>query len=68
MAYATMRTGAGELVRALRAIGLDAGATAWTLPLPYKSTVGMAVAGMLDGQVYVTGSAASPSPDRSRAG
>ncbi|MBT2438783.1 PQQ-binding-like beta-propeller repeat protein, partial [Streptomyces sp. ISL-36] len=63
MAYAAMRRGAGELERALRAIRLDTGAEAWTLALPFKTALEVAVPGMLDGQVFVTGSAAAVLPD-----
>ncbi|WP_052498865.1 protein kinase domain-containing protein [Streptomyces vietnamensis] len=59
MAYAVVRRGAGELDKALRAIRLDTGAEAWTLPAPYKSPSGVGVAGALDGKVYVTGTAGS---------
>ncbi|MER7535796.1 PQQ-binding-like beta-propeller repeat protein [Streptomyces sp. NPDC097704] len=57
MAYAVLRRGAGELDKALRAIRLDTGAEAWTLPAPYKSPTGVGVMGVLDGTVYVTGTA-----------
>ncbi|MFC9592358.1 PQQ-binding-like beta-propeller repeat protein [Streptomyces sp. NPDC056944] len=57
MAYAVLRRGAGELEKALRAIRLDTGAEAWTLPAPYKSPTGVGVAGVLDGTVYLTGTA-----------
>nr|WP_263986435.1 protein kinase [Streptomyces sp. NK15101] len=57
MAYAVVRRGAGELEKALRAIRLDTGAEAWTLPAPYGSPTGMGVVGVPDGKVYVTGTA-----------
>ncbi|MFF4170883.1 PQQ-binding-like beta-propeller repeat protein [Streptomyces sp. NPDC001744] len=63
MVYAVMRRGAGELDRALRALRLDTGAEAWTLPLPYRRPNGAAVIGMLDGRVYVTGTAATTGTD-----
>ncbi|OII59967.1 PQQ-binding-like beta-propeller repeat protein [Streptomyces sp. CC77] len=68
MAYAVMRTGVNELGRALRAVRLDTGATAWTVPLPYDTAFRVLVAGMLDDRVYVTGTAASSSltPQRGR--
>ncbi|WP_432101919.1 protein kinase domain-containing protein [Streptomyces sp. bgisy091] len=55
MVYSVMRDGRGETKRTLRAIRLDTGAVAWTLPLPHQSAFNVTVPGMLGGQVYLTG-------------
>ncbi|MFE5295522.1 PQQ-binding-like beta-propeller repeat protein [Streptomyces sp. NPDC056632] len=57
MAYAVVMTDPTRLEKSLRAIRLDTGAEAWSLKAPYGRPTGLTVAGMLDGQVYVTGTA-----------
>lgn len=57
--YGVMRQGAGGLSQVLRAVRLDTGAEAWTVPLPYGTSNQVSVVGMLDGRVYVDGTAST---------
>ncbi|MFC9292589.1 protein kinase [Streptomyces sp. NPDC057011] len=47
--------GTSTTTKILRAVRLDTGAEAWTVPLPQQTAVGVSVLGILDGQVYVSG-------------
>ncbi|MCX5381954.1 serine/threonine-protein kinase [Streptomyces sp. NBC_00083] len=53
--FTAAATGAGALQHELRAVSLDTGKIAWTLPSPDKLMYSMAVVGVLDGLLYVTG-------------
>ncbi|MFC8013062.1 protein kinase domain-containing protein [Streptomyces cinereoruber] len=57
--YGVMRQGASGLSQVLRAVRLDTGAEAWTVPLPYETSNQVSVVGMLDGRVYVDGTAST---------
>ncbi|MFC8294677.1 PQQ-binding-like beta-propeller repeat protein [Streptomyces sp. NPDC057250] len=61
--YGVMRQGAGGLSQVLRAVRLDTGAEAWTVPLPYGTSNQVSVVGMLGGRVYVDGTASRSGVD-----
>ncbi|MEU0302022.1 PQQ-binding-like beta-propeller repeat protein [Streptomyces sp. NPDC006175] len=63
-AYSVVVDGSRDEKRILRAIRLDTGAVAWTLPLSLENATEVTVPGMLGGQVYVVGDYVSIDFDR----
>ncbi|MFG2875433.1 PQQ-binding-like beta-propeller repeat protein [Streptomyces sp. NPDC048337] len=55
LVFTVAPAGASVTSKILRAIRLDNGAEAWTLPLPQQTATNVSVLGLLDGQVYITG-------------
>ncbi|MFD9407483.1 protein kinase [Streptomyces sp. NPDC059989] len=57
VAYTVVPSGSASTStdRTLRAIRVDTGADAWTLPLPQRTAVNVSVLGVLGGRIYITG-------------
>ncbi|MFJ4775745.1 PQQ-binding-like beta-propeller repeat protein [Streptomyces sp. NPDC088762] len=63
LAYTVTTNGTTMTDRTLRAIRLDTGADAWTLPLPKLVAYDVSVLGALGGRLYITGNGTSTTFD-----